>query len=432
MGLAAIGVLAVAAWRIQGVFRWHRDIEKEMEQLKIEVEAATPARKRAIEVILARCDKALCSLSPEVGDLEELRSYISDIAACFFPDARYPERQVSLGSVVRSLTASLSRFDRILRRPGLGRVKRLRIRQIHALYSWSADLMRRPFFKWYVSHRRLIKRISHMRFVIFPDPFSLLFFLSQRLVTLVILRNLLADFALFVGKLALNAYDCSRETTIGESDEIMDATLEDLSQMDDASTIPCDSRILEIRKKLLSFPAVMFSTPSWADWKKAVRKSAAIIARNHFPDADNPLAEAAIGPLLQRIRWRLDIIAKGEDTRVLRYVYNLRLETLFQAKDVTDLVLPDKVRRFVRYGFRAYGWLKWPWKLYRWSKRTSLPGIAVNLGWTCGKKSIVAFFYGRAFDQLCEELDCVYKLSKQTIAPRGDGFRPYTKMFSLD
>jgi len=172
-------------------------------------------------------------------------------------------------------------------------------------------------------------------------------------------------------------------------------------------------------KKLLSFPAVMFSPPTWEDWKKAVRKSATIIARNHFPDSDNPLTEAAIGPLLQRIRWRLDSIAKGEETRVLGYVYKLRLETLFQAKDVTDLVLPAKVRRFIRYGFRAYGWLKWPWKLYRWSKRASLPGIAVNLGWTFGKKSIVVFIYGRAFDQVCEELDWVYKLSKEADVPRG-------------
>lgn len=417
MGLAAIGVVALAAWRIQGVLRWRRDIEKEMEQLKIEAEASTPGRKHAIEIILARCDETLCSLSPEVGDLEDIRTYLSDIAACFFPDARHPERQVSLGSLIRSLKTSLSRFDRILRRPGLDRVKRLKIRQIHALYSWWADLMRRPFFKWYASHRRLIKRISHMRLVIFPDPFSLLFFFSQRLVALVILRNLLADIALFVGKLALNAYDCSRETPIGESDEIMEATLEDLSQMEEPSTTLRDPRILEIRKKLLSFPAVMFAAPTWADWKEVVRKSAAIIARNHFPDSDNPLAEAAIGPLLQRIRWRLDIIAKGEETRVLRYVYKLRLETLFQAKDVTDLVLPVRVRRFVRYGFRAYGWLKWPWKLYRWSKRASLPGIAVNLGWTCGKTSIVVFIYGRAFDQICEELDWVYKLSKQTNTP---------------
>ena len=417
MGLAAIGVVTLVAWRIQGVLRWRRDIEKEMERLKIEAEASTPGRKRAIEIILARCDEKLCSLSPKVDDLQDLRSYLSDIAACFFPDVQHPERQVSLGSLIRSLKASLSRFDRILRRPGLDRVKRLKIRQIHALYSWSAKLMRRPFFKWYVSHRRLIKRISHMRLVIFPDPFSLLFFFSRRLVVLVILRTLLADITLFVGKLALNAYDCSRETPIGESDEMMEATLEDLSRMEEPSTTLRDPRILEIRKKLLGFPAVMFSAPAWADWNEAVRKSAAIIARNHFPDSDNPLAEAAIGPLLQRIRWRLDLIAKREETRVLRYVYKLRLETLFQAKDVTNLVLPARVRRFVRYGFRAYGWLKWPWKLYRWSKRASLPGIAVNLGWTCGKTSIVVLIYGRAFDQICEELDWVYTLSKQTNTP---------------
>lgn len=415
LGLAAAGVLVVVAWRAPGVFRWNRAIRKEMGDLKIEAETATPARKRAIEVILARCDEVLCSLSPEVGDMEHLRSYLCAIAACFFPDAPQPERQVSLGSLVRSLKSSLSRFDQILQRPGLGRIYSLKIRQVHSLYNWSADLMRRPFFKWYVSHRKVIQRVSRIRLIIFPDPFSLLFFLSQRLMVLIILRNLLADITLFVGKLALTAYDCSREVPLTESAEILEETLEDLSRMKETSTKPLDPRIMAIRKGLLSFPALMVSTPTWADWKKAVQESTDIIARNHFPDSDNPIAEAAIGPVLQRTRSWLDTIAKGEDTVVLRYIYKLRLETLFQAKDLTDLVLPAKVRRFIQYGFKAYGWLKWPWKLYRWSKRTSLPGIAVDLGWTFGKRSVIVILYGKTFDQVCEELNWVYKLSKDEL-----------------
>ena len=35
----------------------------------------------------------------------------------------------------------------------------------------------------------------------------------------------------------------------------------------------------------------------------------------------------------------------------------------------------------------AYGWLKWPLKIYRRAKRFSLPGIAADLGWVLGKRS---------------------------------------------
>ncbi len=35
------------------------------------------------------------------------------------------------------------------------------------------------------------------------------------------------------------------------------------------------------------------------------------------------------------------------------------------------------------------------------------------MGWTFGKKSIVVIIYGKTFDQVCEELNWVYKLSRQ-------------------
>ena len=136
LGLASAGFILVLAWHARGGFRWRRAIRKEMDQLRSEAKIAAPARKRAIEVILARCDDVLCSLAPEVGDIEELRTYLRTVAACFFPDARQPELQVSLGSLVRGLKASLFRFDQILQRPGLGRIKNLKIKQIHSLYKW--------------------------------------------------------------------------------------------------------------------------------------------------------------------------------------------------------------------------------------------------------------------------------------------------------
>ncbi|NNF97852.1 MAG: hypothetical protein HKM93_00595 [Desulfobacteraceae bacterium] len=414
-GLVIAGIIMVVALRARGVFRWHRAIRREIDALAAEAEAETapPARRRAIKIIISRCDDIFRSLSPEIGDIERQRTFIRTIAACYFPDAGRPELQISLGQCLRSLEASLSRFDRILQRPGIGRIRALNIRQIRGVYDWSADLMQRPFMKWYLSHRKFIQRMSRIRLVILPDPFSLLFFLSQRLVVLVMMKNLVADITLYLGRLALEAYDCTEPACMMESDEILEETLEELSQMEESRALPLSPRVAEIRKRLVGFPALMISTPTWMDWKKAVQESADILAREHFPDSARPLEEAAIGPLLVRTRSWLSTLARGEKIAIVRYIYKTRLETLFQAKDLTDLVLPTAVRSFVRHAFNAYGWLKWPWKVYRWSKRASLPGIAVDLGWTFGKKSAIAMIYGKSFDQICEEIDWVYRLSSR-------------------
>ena len=164
----------------------------------------------------------------------------------------------------------------------------------------------------------------------------------------------------------------------------------------------------------MGFSTIILSNPTWQDWKSAVRKAAEVLSRRHFPDSDRPLEEAAIGPLIYRTRSLLSTLGKGNKVVVVRYVYKMRLETLLQAKDVGDLVLTPAVRGIVRTSVAAYGWLKWPLKIYRRIKRFSLPGIAADMGWIVGKKAALALIYGRTFDQTCRELDWVYRASKPT------------------
>ena len=183
--------------------------------------------------------------------------------------------------------------------------------------------------------------------------------------------------------------------------------------MEERATGQPDPRILEIRKRLVGFPGLMISDPSWAQWKSATQDAARLISRKYFPASDNPLEEAAVGPLLYRTHAWLGTLVKGEGIAIVRYLYNTRLATLFQARELSDLMLPPPVRKVIRRSFQAYGWLKWPLKAYRLSRKTTLPGIAMSIGWILGKKSALALIYGRSFDQVCEELDLVYKLSQK-------------------
>ena len=85
---------------------------------------------------------------------------------------------------------------------------------------------------------------------------------------------------------------------------------------------------------------------------------------------------------------------------------------LFRAKDI-PAYLPGAVKSIVRKGYFAYGWLKWPLKVYRWVKRRSPWTVAVAIGWQAAKKATLAYLYGRAFDQACRVVESIYRESRR-------------------
>ena len=413
IGLCLACLLLIAVWRAQGIIAWNRSLQKELKSLGKEMETVSLNRRNGIQVIQDRCDEILYSLSPSLGDLDELRDYVRAIAACFFPDAQRPELQVSLGYLIQCMNDSLVRFDRILQRPALNRLKSINIKTIRKLYRWSSGVMQHPSVKWYAEHRIMIRRISRIRFLLFIDPFSWIFLLSRKFVAFLLIRTLVLDITVYVGKVALNAYDQDHDRSEEENVAILEETLEDLSLVQMAPAMKTDPVILEIRQELVGFSAVMLSNPTWEKWKVAVRKAADHIARNYFPDSDRPFEEATIGPLLYRTRSWLGTLGKGETIAIVRYAYRTRLETLFQARDASELIITPTVRRAMRTALGTYGWLRWPLFIYRHAKRFSLPRMAVDLGWFAGKKTILVLIHGRTFDQVCRELDWVYRISSR-------------------
>ncbi len=413
IGLCLACLLLIAVWRAQGIMAWNRSLQKELKSLGKEMETVSLNRRNGIQVILDRCDEILYSLSPSLGDLDQLLNYVRAIAACFFPDAQRPELQVSLGYLIQCMNDCLVRFDRILQRPALNRLKSINIKTIRKLYRWSTGVMQHPSVKWYAEHRIMIRRISRIRFLFLIDPFSWIFLLSRKVVAFLLIRTLVLDITVYVGKVALNAYDQDHDRSEEENIAILEETLEDLLHVQMPPVMKTDPVLLEIRQELVGFSAVILSNPNWEKWKVAVRKAADHIARNYFPDSDTPVEEAAIGPLLYRTRSWLGALGKGETIAIVRYAYRTRLETLFQARDASDLILTPTVRRAMRTALGTYGWLKWPLFIYRHAKRFSLPRMAVDLGWFAGKKTILVLIHGRTFDHVCRELDWVYRISSR-------------------
>ncbi|GAB6909579.1 hypothetical protein JCM12296A_54240 [Desulfosarcina cetonica] len=412
LGLGAVGVILIVLGRARGGVRWYRAIQKEMAALSLEAERSGEARQKAIGLVIGTCREISDSFSPEhVIDAERLFAFIRAIAACFFPHSERPELQVSLGQLIKGLDASLSRFDQILHRPGLKQLQSLNVKTVQTLYRWSNGLVQGPWAKWYLAHQKRLRRVFWLRLVILPDPVSWVLFLSRKLVILILLKNLLLDITLYIGKLAIDTFDQPNNRPAAEDPENIEETLEALSHADPTPTRGYDPEIAAIRHHLVGLTTVMFSDPTFQRWRTAVREAAEVIARRHFPNADHPLEEAAIGPLLNRTRSLLSTLGKGDSIFFVRYLYQTRIETLLQAKEISTRVLTPKVRGILKTAVAARGWIKWPLKLYRRLKRFSLPGIAADVGWVLGKKTALMLIYGRTFDQACTEMDVVYRQS---------------------
>jgi hypothetical protein len=123
-----------------------------------------------------------------------------------------------------------------------------------------------------------------------------------------LIRTLVLDITVYVGKLALNAYDRDHADPWKRMLSSLEETLEDLSHVQVPPAMEADPVILEIRRELVGFSTVMLSNPTWEKWKAAVRKAADHIARNYFPDSDSlwkrPLsARCFIGHVPGWTRW---------------------------------------------------------------------------------------------------------------------------------
>jgi hypothetical protein len=366
-----------------------------------------------MQIVATRCRTILQDISPEVTDLRDLPSYIQSIAACYYPAADRPELQATVGAYLKSLSASLDRLDHILNRPGFKKIRTLNIRQIRATRQWYLRLTNSPLFRWWLQQRNTIRQIAAFRFLFYADPLMLLAYASNRLTILVLLRYMLVDLYLFSGEVAVEAFEQPpTPVEAGETSEAeLQATLEELDsagdniQEDDLSS---DPQILAIRRQLVGFTALLSETPTPKIWWTAIISAAEVIARNYFPDAPKPAEEAVLGPLLDKSRFWIDTLSRGEQYLITRQIYRLKLETVFRAKDI-PAIIPGAVKSIIGRGYAAYGWFKWPLRVYRWSKRRSPWSVAVAIGWQAAKKAGLAYLYGRAFDHACRGLESVYR-----------------------
>jgi hypothetical protein len=405
---------AIVFWiRARGVLSWRRSLKAEiasLEDLRLDV---SETGRQAINIIQARCRAILNDISPEIVEVRNLPDYIQSIAACYFPDADRPELQITVRAFLDSLQKSLFRLDMILGRTGFKKLRTLSINRIVITHGVFLKISDSPFYRWYSKYRQTIQRLGRLRVLFYVDPLLLIAFLSNRVTILVLVKYLLVDLHLYFGKLTLEAFEKPQATDNEEYiKKNLEETLSEMESQEDNHHVVEDPQIEAIRNRLVGLSSIVMSDPTIGAWKNAVRDAGEVIAARYFPEAEKPLGEAAVGPLLERgLAW-LTTLSKGEEYLVTRRFYRLRLETLFQAKDISRQLLPVFLRGLIKRAYITYGWAKWPLKVYRWSRKSSPLGVALEIGWQAAKKASLARLYGMSFDRACQELEIVYRDSR--------------------
>ena len=413
--LAAILLGALSIWRVRSVLGWGRSLKNELDDLSKTAVRSDAAVKASIEIIADRCEKILRSPSPEIGDLQDLRLYVRSIAARFHPRLEEPELRINITCMLRSLERSLNRFDSILRRPGLRRLKSINIRRIVLIRQWYYQLAESVLYRWAIDHRQSIGFVFRLRFLLLLDPLGWLVYLSRRLTVLLLVKYLMVDIYIFLGKVAMEAYSDPEAYVLDEGEDDLRGLLEELDALEEDDPVKEGPQIRELRRDLVGFPAVLISPPTFKKLGNSVRSAALIIAERHFPDSDYPLQEAALGPILEALRLWVEKVTRNDSFLSRSRLCHVRLETVYRAKNLSDMVLPKPVQRIIARSFRTYGLLKWPIMVYRVAKRATPWRLSLTIGWEVAKRASLLYLHGRTFDTACEELDRIYRLSRNSL-----------------
>ncbi|MBW2310761.1 MAG: hypothetical protein DRG87_07925 [Deltaproteobacteria bacterium] len=424
-GVVAFGVMVLTAasilvaWRLRGILHWKRSLSDELKGLDKEAEAAGERKEQALTVVRERCQRVWHATSPELKELADISVYVHSIAACYYPGLEKPELRITIGRFLKSAHDSVDRLELILRRPGFQRLRGVRIRHIRHSYEWYDRVSQYRIVRWVRRYRKLVTRIFRLRLVLLPDPFSWLAYLSNRLTMLTLTRCLLVDVYLFVGRLAIQAYnEEGKEEPIPSELGELQKTLEDLDSLEPSAPHVTDTQIMEIRNRLVGFPSMLISSPGLEDWKQAVGHAANVIAGKYFPDAERPLEEAALGPLLTRSQIWIKSLCKTERIPVVKQFHRIQIQSLYRVRSLTDMWLPKQVRIFAKKTWDMYRWMKWPLMVYRGVKRYSSVGIAMDVGWVVSKRAFTNFICRYTFDMACQELEMIYSQSRAKQAGR--------------
>lgn len=329
--------------------------------------------------------------------IEGLPEDLQKMAALFHPTAPQPELRVTPAHILLCVDRYQPQLNDLQKRPGFSALAPLSVKELQDLHE--------RYKSWFQPNPKGM------------PPLSDLVSLVKSIRLLVYARYLLADAYLFLGRLCMAVYGEDAPYLMEEKKMDLEMILTELSRAKSENGNQHSEKMADIRSRLVGMPSVLVSEPGVSKWKKAVTQAAELIARGYFPESESPLFEARIGPLVSRSRVFMASLSKGEDVPMAGKVLKIRLETLFQAKSMSQTLIPPQVRQIMMRTQKTYGWLKWPLNIYMMASKGIFWKIAVDLGWFAGRKAILVLIFGKGFDKAVHELEALYSMSAGQSSP---------------
>jgi len=409
-------VLAIIIFiRSRWIFKWRTRLYTDLNNLKIEINSnqCTETKKQAITIILDHFNFLSKTISPDISYLLTVSDYIGDIARCYHPEEDYPELCLSIGQLIHATESITLHLELIIAQPGFNKIRRVRIRHIRNYIRWYRKISQMLMFKVFKRYQSYFTTLSYLRLIAFPDPFSWLLVLSRRFFILSLIRYLLIDIYLFIGQLAIRMYD-NQTSHEWIKPQDLEEIFETLQTYPENIPFTTNLRLMTIRKNYLSFSSIIFTQKPLNKWKKAIISATWSISQFYFPDASHPIEEAAIGPLMNHSIYWIRTISDLKQFSIINRIYHIPVISLYQIKRLADN-LPPYLMANISTLLKTYKWIKYPFKMYRWIKKTSPAGIAMEAGLFISKKSLILFVCQYSFDSACKEIDAVYFKSSQHL-----------------
>lgn len=417
-GLTILAVMicaasALAVWRMRGILQWQRSLSNEMLMLEKSINNCSEAKSMAIRQILHHCSDIRQARSLNLNIILRLDQYLRSIAGCYYPDSDRPELSLTLGQTLTAVTQMVERLDKIINRKGLRRFEHIRIRHIRKAVSWYTQIYHHSVWGWMLEHKPVFDRLMHLKRCLIPDPFSWIAYFSNKLTILILTRTLLIDIYLFVGRLAIEAYDPQTINKYYAPDN--DRLAEILANLYDAEPVDewqSDPKVSMIRSQLVGIPKKIIMPPTMSEWRQAVLDVAQITAARHFNCSEAPLEEAALGPMTVQLQSLLRSIGDVSHYSGIKHLFGIRLASIHNAHAFATSLSGLPVAGVAKKAWGGYRTLRWPFKFYRWIKRSSPAGIAMELGVETIRKTLINYLARITFDRTCRELEILYRNSK--------------------
>lgn len=416
MGLCLTVAIGIMLWRVRGILNWKRSLRQEVAGLYRAKYAADGPRKEALNRVIETCESIWRNSSPDLNQIRELPDYVRKVAAAFFPDAPRPELCLSIGRLLSAAHGLTDHIALLLQRPAFRHLGHLKIRQMHQMFTWYQKLNSNPVFAWAMARRRMINRALHLLRIVLPDPLAWLAYLSRRLTLIMVGRCLLLDLYLFTGQSMIDAFDTRNDPATPDRDldrQDGETVLEAYEALIREEGSLADPELAAIRSRLVGLPARLWNPPDWDEWQTAVKKAAGFIASANFPDSAAPVEEATFYVLLDRSRAWLGAMAECRRIALVRPLYRVSLERLFQIKAAAGGDLMRRTGHLAKGAYTAWRWGRWPVKMLGWVKRRSPAGMAGGLAFDLACRATTNYLFRFGFDRACRELEMVYRISRE-------------------